>query len=206
MRGGERLEQARWGEGVQQVRWLGQEQMDGVDQMHSWMLFARRASAVPGLAVQPRRSTSPKAYTLAALHHHPRAGTVAPLAPLAGEGGPEVEKRIVSFAASSAKMARCWHANGCAGPMWGFVNSTLGHVPRWLLRLRTQGGNQPHGSAADQGVVWSTMHQPDRWAQGASRVRLSCAQLAGQVVCCGAPPPTTCKLACVCWRAARLRA
>ncbi|PRW44275.1 hypothetical protein C2E21_6731 [Chlorella sorokiniana] len=81
--------------------------------------------------------------------------------PRPGEGGPEVEKRITSFAASASKLARCMHANGCAGPMWGFINSTAGSVPRWLLHLRTEGSNQPHATAEDQGAIWSSMHQPD---------------------------------------------
>lgn len=81
--------------------------------------------------------------------------------PRPGQGGPEVETHLVSFAASAAKMARCMHANGCSSPMWGFINSTVGSVPRWLLRLHTEGSNQPHATPEDQGLIWSSMHQPD---------------------------------------------
>lgn len=107
---------------------------------------------------------------------------------------------MVSFAASASKMARCMHANGCTGPVWGFINTTVGCIPRCLLRLRTQGGNHTRrpGGRLEQ-------HAPARQVSRAGQAGHAWAEvLVGNGVHAVPLLPTSCKPCNLPWKA-RLR-
>ncbi|KAL4440039.1 hypothetical protein ABPG75_003040 [Micractinium tetrahymenae] len=77
--------------------------------------------------------------------------------PQHGDGSPELERRLVSMAATGAKLGRFLEATGYQGPMWRYLYPAMGQCMSWIADLRVvQGGPSPQ----EQEDVWRGMHQP----------------------------------------------